>query len=65
MGVYKVESCVCVVFGRVQFVSNSFISFEVNWVVMYWFGILVRWTISDCFNFKREITTTTTTTTTP
>ena len=36
----------CVVFGRVQFVSNSFISFEVNWVVMYWFGILVRWKIS-------------------
>ena len=46
MGVYKVESCVCVVFGRVQFVSNSFIGFEVNWVVMYWFGILVRWKIS-------------------
>ena len=41
MGVNKVESCVCVAFGRVQFVSNSFIGFELNCVVMYWFGVLV------------------------
>ena len=45
MGVYKVESCVCMVFGWVQFVSNSFIVFELNWIVMYWFGVLVRWKI--------------------
>ena len=45
MGVYKVESCVCVVFGLVQFVSNSFIGFEVNVVVMYWLGVLVMWKI--------------------
>ena len=45
MGVYKVESCVCVVFGQVQFVSDSFIGFELTWMVMYWFGVLVRWRI--------------------
>jgi len=45
MGVYKVESCVCVVFGLVQFVSNSFIGFELNLVVRYWLGILVMWKI--------------------
>ena len=45
MGVYKVESCVCVVFGLVQFVSNSFIGFELNLVVGYWLGVLVRWKI--------------------
>jgi len=45
MGVYKVESCVCVVFGLAQFVSNSFIGFELNWVVGYWFGVLVKWKI--------------------
>ena len=46
MGVYKVESCVCVVFGRVQFVSDSFIGFELNLVVGYWLGVLVRWKIN-------------------
>jgi len=45
MGVYKVESCVCVVFGLVQFVSNSFIGFELNVVVRYWLVGLVRWKI--------------------
>ena len=45
MGVYKVESCVCVVFGRVQFVSNSFIGFKLNLVVGYWLCVLVRWRI--------------------
>ena len=45
MGVYKVESRVCVVFGLVQFVSNSFIGFELNLVVGYWLGALVRWKI--------------------
>ena len=43
MGVYKVESCVCVVFGLVQFVSNSFIGFELDLVVGYWLGVLVWW----------------------
>ena len=43
MGVNKVESCVCVVFGWVQYVSNSFIScFELNWIVCYWLGVLGR-----------------------
>ena len=45
MGVYKVESCVCVVFGLVQFVSDSFIGFELNLVVGYWLAVLVRWRI--------------------
>ena len=46
MGVYKVESCVCVVFDLVQFVSNSFIGgFESNWVVGYWLGVRVSWEI--------------------
>ena len=33
----------CVLFGWVQFVSNSFIGFELDLVVGYWLGVLVWW----------------------